>query len=158
MHFSIGLGSDCRDLEIAKLKRKIKENDQYYNLERRKNQDLEQEIQALREQIRQLDYHLIPGTIGLRARTLSQAESDIKNQNLYIRVLEGELGPERTASCRAKTDALIDLTKKNEEKEARAMLEGKDTYGKNKCVELPEESSQTMKIVIAREERCAAVN
>lgn len=43
-------------------------------------------------------------------------------------------------------------------KEARAMLEGKDTYGKNKCVELPEESSQTMKIVIAREERCAAVN
>ena len=39
-------------------------------------------------------------------------------------------------------------------KEARAMLEGKDTYGKNKCVELPEESSQTMKIVIAREESC----
>ena len=111
MYFSIGLKSDCRDLEIVKLKNKIKENDQYYNLERRKNQELEQEIQALREQIRQLDYHLTPGTIGLRARTLSQAESDIKNQNLYIRVLEGELGPEKTESCKAKTDALIDLTK-----------------------------------------------
>lgn len=43
------------------------------------------------------------------ARTLPQAEREIKAKNLYIKVLESELGAEKSKSCQEKFTALVAL-------------------------------------------------
>lgn len=91
--------------------RRLREENEFLKRLEKNNESFEhEELMFLRMAIKPYVEYRNSNWLGipdiLVNRTLDMAEKDIKNLNLYIAVLEGDLGLEKTASAKQKLEAL----------------------------------------------------